>query len=251
MYTTDQYEGMVAETIVLPGHNGDPITAYYARPLGPGPFPGVVLAHHFPGWDEWYKEAARKMAYHGYLTLSPNLYHRLGHGTPEDMAAQVRAQGGVPDDQVAGDLAAGGAFLKSQVNSNGKAGVMGTCSGGRHAYLGACRSNEFDACIDLWGGGVVMAEKDLTPMRPVSPVDYTADLSCPLLGLFGADDRAPTVEQVAVHEAALKQHGKSHEFTTYEGAGHGFFYHHTQLYRQEAAVDGWNKVFAFLEKHLS
>ena len=250
MYTTDQYEGMIAETITLPGHNGDPITAYYARPLGPGPFPGIVLAHHFPGWDEWYKEATRKMAHHGYLAIAPNLYHRLGHGTPEDMATQVRAQGGIPDDVAVGDMAASGAFLKSQANSNGKAGVMGTCSGGRHAYLAACRTTEFAACIDLWGGGVVVAEKDLTPMRPVSPVDYTKELSCPLLGLFGADDRAPTLEQVAVHEAALKEHGKNYEFKAYEGAGHGFFYHHTQLYRQEAAVDGWSRVFAFLAANL-
>jgi carboxymethylenebutenolidase len=39
---TDTYEGMVAETITIPGHNGDPIHVYYARPIGDGPFPGVV-----------------------------------------------------------------------------------------------------------------------------------------------------------------------------------------------------------------
>ena len=55
MYTTDMYEGMLAETIVIPGHNNDNINAYFARPLGNGPFPGVVLIHHLPGWDEWYR----------------------------------------------------------------------------------------------------------------------------------------------------------------------------------------------------
>ena len=54
-YTTDMYEGMIAETIMLQGSNGDMINAYYARPLGPGPFPGVVLIHHMPGWDELYR----------------------------------------------------------------------------------------------------------------------------------------------------------------------------------------------------
>jgi carboxymethylenebutenolidase len=53
MYTTDMYESMLAETITLQGFNGDPINAYFARPLGPGPFPGMVLVHHMPGWDEW------------------------------------------------------------------------------------------------------------------------------------------------------------------------------------------------------
>ena len=74
MYQTDMYEGMVAETITMHGANGDVINAYFARPLGAGPFPGVVLIHHLPGWDEWYREATRKFAHHGYLALSPNLY---------------------------------------------------------------------------------------------------------------------------------------------------------------------------------
>ena len=53
MYTTDMYEGMVAETVSLDGHGGDTVYAYLARPIGAGPFPGVVLIHHLPGWDEW------------------------------------------------------------------------------------------------------------------------------------------------------------------------------------------------------
>jgi carboxymethylenebutenolidase len=37
----------------------------------------------------------------------------------------------------------------------------------------------------------------------------------------------------------------------YPKAGHGFFYYHRPNYRQEQAVDGWQKVFAFLEKYLA
>ncbi len=55
MYQTDKYEGLLAETITLQGYKKEVINAYFARPLGPGPFPGMVLAHHMPGWDEWYK----------------------------------------------------------------------------------------------------------------------------------------------------------------------------------------------------
>jgi len=57
MYETNMYEGMLAETITVPGANGDIINAYYARPMGSGPFPGMVVIHHMPGWDEWYREA--------------------------------------------------------------------------------------------------------------------------------------------------------------------------------------------------
>jgi carboxymethylenebutenolidase len=203
-----------------------------------------------PGWDEWYKECTRRFAHHGYATICPNLYQRTGHGTPEDVAARVRADGGVPDDQVVADVVGGMRFLRALPTLNGKVGVMGTCSGGRHAVLAASRAQGFDAVIDCWGGGVVMSKDDLTPARPVAPIDYTKDLSAPLLGLFGEEDRSPTKEQVAMHEEELKKHGKDYEFHMYPNAGHGFFYYHVGAYRQEQAVDGWKKVWAFLEKHL-
>ncbi|MBK8899753.1 MAG: dienelactone hydrolase family protein [Anaerolineaceae bacterium] len=245
------YEGMIAETVTMPGANGDLINAYLARPLGPGPYPGMVVIHHMPGWDEWYREATRKYAHHGYVAISPNLYFRAGHGTPEDVAAKVRAAGGLPDEQAVGDMAGALRYLQSLPYVSDKIGIWGTCSGGRHAYLAACRVPGFSAVVDCWGGRVVMEEKDLSPTFPVAPLDYTKDLSIPLLGIFGEDDHSPTPEQVAIHEAELKKHGKEYEFHMYPDAGHGFFYHNRPNYRQAQAVDGWNKIFAFLEKHLS
>lgn len=248
--TTDQYEALQAETLILEGHNGDPIRAYYARPLGAGPFPTMVLIHHMPGWDDWYKETTLKFAHYGYATLTPNLYERSGHGSPEDVAAMVRNAGGAPDDQVVGDVDACIRFLKAQPQGNGKTGLWGTCSGGRHAYLAACRLDNVDAICDLWGGGVVMREEELTQSRPQAPIDLTADLAAPLLGIFGNDDRSPSPEQVDQHEEALKQQGKDYEFHRYDGAGHGFFYDNRPAYRQEQAVDGWQKVWAFLDRTL-
>jgi carboxymethylenebutenolidase len=251
MYQTDMYEGLLAETVMLQGEHGDFINAYFARPLGAGPFAGVVLVHHMPGWDDWYKEAALLFARQGYAALCPNLYYRAGHGTPEDVAVKVRAAGGVPDDQAVGDLAGAGRYLRSLPTSSGKVGIFGTCSGGRHAYLTVCRAPIFDAVVDCWGGRVVMKEEDLSPNQPVAPLNYTQNLACPLLGLFGEDDQSPSLEQVALHEQELKKLGKNYEFHTYPGAGHGFFYQHRPSYRQEQAVDGWKRVFAFFEKQLN
>ena len=250
MVRTDMYEGLMAETAIMTGANGDWINAYFARPLGAGPFPAMVLAHHMPGWDEWYRMTTLKFALHGYITITPNLYFRTGHGTAEDVAAKARGEGGIADDQAVGDLAGAMRFVRKQAYSSGKVGVFGTCSGGRHAYLTACRAPGFDAIVDCWGGRVVMAPDQLNDKSPVSPLDYTKDLSCPLLGIFGNEDKNPTPEQVNQHEAELKKRGKIYEFHRYDGAGHGFFYDHTPAYRQAQAVDGWQKVFAFLDKHL-
>ena len=67
-----KYEGMIAETVLINGHEGDQIDAYLARPLGSGPVGAVVLIHHMPGWDAASKEMARKLAYNGFATISPN-----------------------------------------------------------------------------------------------------------------------------------------------------------------------------------
>ena len=84
------YEGLIAETVHMRGHEGDLIDAYLARPLGAGPHGGVVLIHHMPGWDEASKEMARKLAYHGLVTISPNLHLREGKATPEENSASIR-----------------------------------------------------------------------------------------------------------------------------------------------------------------
>jgi carboxymethylenebutenolidase len=250
-YTTDTYQGMLAETVSIQGYGGDDVSAYSARPLGTGPFPGVVLIHHAPGWDELYREFTRKFAHHGYAAISPNLYHRQGQGAPEDVAAKVRADGGIADDQVVGDVEGATRYLRSSPHSNGKVGVIGSCSGGRLTFLVACRTKGFDAAVDLWGGRVVMAQADLTAKMPVAPFDYAKDLSCPLLGIFGEEDQAPSVAQVQEHEEELKKHNKTYEFHMYPNAGHGFFYYDRAMYRQEQAVDAWQKVFAHFEKYLS
>ena len=66
----------------------------------------MVLIHHLPGWDEWITEAVRKLAHHGFATISPHLYFREGPGSPDDVGARVRAAGGVADEQVIGDALA-------------------------------------------------------------------------------------------------------------------------------------------------
>src|SRR5213594_3677418 len=163
---------------------------------------------------------------------------------------QSQSRRGIPDEQVLGDLDGANKLLRSLPYVSAKVGVFGTCSGGRHGFLAACRLKNFDALVECWGGRVVQSKEDLTPKQPVAPIDYTKDLPCPMIGLFGNDDKSPSPEQVNRHEAELKKHGKNYEFHRYDGAGHGFFYYDRGAYRQEQAVDGWKKVLAFLEKNL-
>ena len=244
------YEGMMAEIVRMHGHQGDQIDAYFARPLGPGPFPGVVVIHHLPGWDEGTKEITRKFAHHGYAAIMPDLHFREGKGGPEANSDSVKEAGGMPDDRSMGDVRGAMAYLRTLPYHNDKIGVIGYCSGGRQVYLAACTISGIDAAVDCYGGGVTVPAEELTERQPVAPIDLTETLGCPLLGLFGKEDKRPSPADVAKTEEVLKRFNKTYEFHSFENAGHGFFSVDRPSYRQEAAVEGWKKVFDFLGRYL-
>ena len=245
------FDAMMAETINITGHGGDQIEAYLARPLGPGPYGGVVVIHHMPGYDAPTKEITRTFAVHGYNAVCPNLYSREAPGaSPDDAAAAARAKGGVPDERLVGDVRGAAGYLRAMDGANGKVGVIGYCSGGRQSFLAAC-SLPLDAAVDCYGAFVVGTPPEGMPLKVGPIVDKTPDLSCPLLGLFGAEDQYPSPEHVAELEKALQEAGKTYEFHSYEGAGHAFFAVNRPAYRPEAAMDGWQKIFAFYGKYLA
>jgi carboxymethylenebutenolidase len=241
-------EAIRAETIAITGHGGDEIEAYLAGPLTEGSRGGVVWIHHMPGYDRETKEFVRRLAVNGYHVVAPNLYSREAPGAaPDDAAAAARAAGGVPDERLVGDVAGAVEHLRSLPGANGKFGVIGHCSGGRHAFLAAC-SLPFDAAVDCYGGYVV---EDPPEGRNIAPIVHLApDLSCPLLGLFGVEDKFPSPDAVAKLDAELTKLGKPHDFHSYEGAGHAFFSVDRPVYRVEAAVDGWQHIDEFFATHL-
>jgi carboxymethylenebutenolidase len=245
-------QGDLSAAVIGYPNNGETAEAYLARPAGDTKRGGVVVIHHMPGWDEWTAEVCRKLAHHGYDTIAPHLYFRLGKGSPDDLAAKARAEGGVSDDQVIADVAACMEHLRKLPSSNGKVGVIGFCSGGRHTYLAGGRLKGIDALVDCWGGNVIVDDPTaITDKRPVAPIDYTENITAPLLGIFGNEDPNPNPDQVNRTEEKLKALGKTYEFERYDGVGHGFFAHYRPAYRAAQASDGWAKVLAFFQKHLS
>ncbi len=189
-------DAMAAGTVRLTGHGGDDIEAYLAQPLDRSGFGSVVVLHHMPGYDEPSKEITRRFASRGYAAVMPNLHYRDAPGaSPDDAAAACRANGGVPDDRLVGDVSAAVSYLKALDGANGKAGVIGYCSGGRQSFLAACKL-PLDAAVDCYGAAIVRAPEGL-PVKMTPIVGLAGDLSCPLLGLFGEEDKYPTPEETA------------------------------------------------------
>jgi carboxymethylenebutenolidase len=243
-------ESLCAETVMIAGNDGDEIDAYLARPSEEETRGGVVVIHHMPGYDRATKEIVRRFAELGYDAICPNLYWRQAPGAaPDDAAATVRAQGGVSDEQLVGDVAGAAAHLRSLPTSNGKAGVIGYCSGGRQSVLAACNV-DLDAAVDCYGAFVVGTPPEGFPLKVSGLEDQLPNLRAPLLGLFGNEDSHPSPEQVSELDEILTGLDKPHEFHRYDDAGHAFFAVDRPAYRVAAANDGWERITEFYGTHL-
>ncbi|MGH3414868.1 MAG: dienelactone hydrolase family protein [Actinocrinis sp.] len=243
-------DAYLSATTRIAGHGGAETEAYCATVQDSAPRGGVVVIHHMPGYDDPSKEIVRHFGHLGLNAAMPNLYwHDAPGAAPDDAAAVGRANGGVPDDRLVGDVAGAAEYLRSLPNSNGKVGVIGYCSGGRQSVLAAC-SLPLDAAVDCYGAFVV-GDPSSSGSAVVPLYDKLADLGCPLLGLFGKDDKYPSPEQVAELDKLLTGYGKAHEFHSYDDAAHAFFAVNRTAYRPEAATDGWQRVAAFFGEHLA
>lgn len=241
---------------MITGDGGDEVEAYTAQP-GPSDREdqdkrgGVVVIHHMPGYDRASKEVTRRFAEMGYDAICVNLYHRDAPGAaPDDAAATGRANGGVPDSRLIGDVAGAAAYLRSLPDSNGKVGSIGYCSGGRQSVLAACNL-DLDASVDCYGAFVTGTPPEGFPLQVSNLVDQLPNLRAPLLGLFGEEDSYPSPEAVAELEQILTANGKTFRFKSYPEAGHAFFAVDRPAYRVAAANDGWEQIESFFGQYLS
>ena len=247
-------EAMLAQTIEYTDADAQRTEAYLVVPtsgqeVGPRRG-GVIVIHHFPGYDRGTKEIARRIADLGYDVILPNLYTRES-ADPVEAAEIVRAARGIADARLVATVAGAASYLRALDSSNGKVGVIGYCSGGRHTVLAACNV-ALDAAVDCYGAYVTGTPPVDFLLNITNLVDQLENLSCPLLGMFGNDDTAPTAAHVDDLAQRLDALGKPYEFHRYDGAGHAFFaVDRPAAYRAEAAADGWEHIATFFAAHLA
>ena len=128
--------------------------------------------------------------------------------------------------------------------------MIGYCSGGRQSVLAACNI-DLDAAVDCYGAFVTGTPPTDYPLQVTNLVDQLPNLRCPLLGLFGRQDKFPSPDQVAELDRILTENGKEHEFHSFDEAGHAFFAVDRPSYRVAAANDAWQYIADFYAKYLS
>ena len=244
------YEGMIAETISIRGDNNEPISAYVARPLGAGPFPGMVLIHHAP--------VGRVVP----RDNTPLCASRLCGNQPQPLSPRRRRQGGRCRRQ--GARRGRRSRRAGRRRHRGRRAMaarpaLAQRQGRRDRHL-LRRPADVPVCLQdqehRCGGRTVGRPRRDEPGGAEPEATGGADRvhKGPVLpAARPVRQRGPLPDPGAgrQHEAELKKHGKQYEFHRYDGAGHGFFYYDRPMYRVEQALDGWQKVWAFFGKHLA
>jgi carboxymethylenebutenolidase len=218
-----------------------PMRVYIGAPDSAGPHPALVVAHHAPGIDAQMQDAVHRLVRAGYAAAAPDLFRRQPQGVEA-----VKRTSLLRDDEIVADLRATISHLKSSLGARlGRLGVMGFCMGGRVAYLGACEIAELEAAAVFYGGNIMKALGD-----GPSPFERSAQISCPVIGFFGAEDSNPSPDDVKKIAAELARLGKWHEFHSYNGAGHAFHNFTGERYRERAARASWQELLAFFAEYL-
>ncbi|MFM7140751.1 MAG: dienelactone hydrolase family protein [Alphaproteobacteria bacterium] len=225
----------------LRGHLAHPVDPAAARG-------GVVLFPDVFGLSGLYRRVARRIAGFGHVVLALDPYSREGTPTLPDMTAVMEWIASLPDDRVIGDVGSAVEHLSGLPGVGGRVAVLGFCLGGQYAIQSACRVPGLAACVGFYG----MLRYDRHDERkPASPIDLAPRLSCPLLGLFGADDPLVPQEDRAALEAVLRLEGKAFSLHVFGGAGHAFANEErADAFRPETATVAWGLARDFLGRHL-
>ncbi len=229
---------------------GSPMEVFFFHPEGSDVHPGIILAQHIPVGhtgienDTFTLRTAERFAANGYVVAVPFIFHWW----PKDAAIEVkRAES--RDDWMVADMQGAYKVLSERTDVDSeRIGVVGHCWGGRISWLAACHIPGLKACAVFYGGRIklVMGEGD------TAPIDMVSNIRCPVIGLFGNDDRNPTPEDVDAYSAALSEAQVPHVFHRYDGAGHAFQnFPSEERYREAQSEDAWEKVLAFMQEQLS
>jgi len=247
-------DGLVEGEVMI-DVNGFKMPAYRSAPKGKTNLPVVLVISEIFGVHEYIADVTRRFAKAGYLAIAPELFVRQGdpsaYGELAKLMTEVIAK--VPDAQVMADLDAALKWAGKNGGNANRAAITGFCWGGRITWLYAEHNPKIKAGVAWYG----RMEGQANANTPKHPIDLTAALKAPVLGLYGGQDTGIPVTSVihmkeALTQAASKgnQAAKASEFVLYPDAPHAFHADYRASYRAAPATDGWNRAIAWLKQYV-
>ncbi|GAB2492946.1 dienelactone hydrolase family protein [Streptosporangium sandarakinum] len=226
--------------LTLTSADGTRLAAYLAVPERPAGA-GVVVIPDNRGLAPFYERLTVRLAEHGHPAIAYDHFGRTagpsteGRGGDfprmEDYAALTRSR---QQDDMTAALGRLREFGGTQV-------ALGFCMGGRLAFFASEPRFGLAGVVGFYGHPGIAG-----PYGP-GPAQHAADLSAPVLGLFGGADEGIPESAVKEFGDALTTAGVEHEFVVYPGAPHGFFDVRNDEHA-DACADAWRRVLAFLDR---
>jgi carboxymethylenebutenolidase len=227
--------------VTITAADGGHFQGYLARPAG-GRGPGILVAQEIFGVNAVMRAICDGLAAQGYLALCPDLFWRQEPGiqlTDKSDAEWGRAfelYKGFDEAKGVEDLKSSLAYLRKADGSNGKAGCVGYCLGGKLAYLMATRSDA-DASVGYYGVGIEGALGEASKIgKPL------------MLHVAEKDQFCPPEAQAAIRKA-LGSH-KQVTLHSYPGMDHAFARVGGAHYDKAAADLANGRTQAFFKTHL-
>jgi carboxymethylenebutenolidase len=222
--------------------DGDRFGGYLALPPGDGPAPALVVAIEIRGLNANMRAICDEYAPRGYIAVCPDLLWRIEPGldydpdTKDGWEKAMAINAAFDEAKAVDDLKATLAWVRQQPRSNGTAGVLGFCLGGKLAYLMATRSDA-DASVGYYGIGIDKA------------LDEADAISHPLMLHIAGEDRfvPPEAQRKITGRLATIEGAEAH---IYPGADHAFARRDGVRFLPEAAALADGRTAAFLDRWL-
>lgn len=244
-------QDILTHSVEIAGGEGAPMGGYVARPAGPGPLRGVIVAGELFGVSAHVRDVCERLAALGLVALAPDLYHRSAPGIelahdPEGRERGFELLHRLTRPQVLSDVRAAMEHLREN-HGVADVGMVGLSLGGHVAYLAATEL-EFAAVAVLYGGWIPTTEIALSQPEPT--LARTSAITARVLVLVGDDDHAIPPEHRRAIANALRVAGVRHEIVEYRGASHGFLCDRRDTFDPTAAQDAWRRIEELLMMEL-
>jgi carboxymethylenebutenolidase len=219
---------------------GGPLYIYQSLPrdYASSPRPAVLVVHENRGLNEHIKDVTRRVAKSGYIAIGVDLLSRQG-GTerfPDAQDAGAAYNRTVPAERRQDLLSALLTIRDQRYVTRDRIGAIGFCAGGGNVFDLAVNTDLLSAAVVFYG----------TP----PPSDQIANLTAPVLGIYGELDRGFTGQLPALL-TAFNTHQKPYELHIYQDARHAFHNDTSPSYNAGAACDAWERTLAFFTRHLN
>lgn len=214
------------------------IRAYLARPTDrPGRLPAVIILHEWWGLNEQIVGVANRFAREGFVALAVDLYSRQGYKVTQDPNEAADLMNNLSSQRALRDLNAAVIWLKQLPHVDPpRIGMVGFSMGGILALTVATHNSDVKAVVVFYG--------------KVPPIETLESLLAPLQFHYAGKDGWVTRQEVDRLAQGFQQFNKPGEILTYPNADHSFFNEKREVYRQEEALQAWQKTLRFFSQYL-